>query len=168
VPLPMRESIGSVGCCPSSREAKSRQLSDRLRVVQTACALPCLWVRSRSPWLRVVWSSNTPPLGGCAEVISLINEARPVRTFSASDAPTRQADVICDLPEPRELSCATEELRRHLVQLVEYGTFLRWPPIPPGNVDPSFSYSPGGASGPLGRNQRQEVRYRHVRQRASQ
>ena len=83
-------------------------------------------------------------------------------------ASTRQADVICDLPEPRELSCATEELRRHLVQLVEYGTFSRWPPIPPRNVDPSFSYSPGGASGPLGRNQRQEVRYRHVRQRASQ
>src|SRR6516162_10933405 len=72
----MRESIRRVGCCPCSRETKSRQLNDRLRVVQTACALPCL-VRSRSPWLRVVWSSNTPPLGGCAEVISLINEARP-------------------------------------------------------------------------------------------
>jgi hypothetical protein len=83
-------------------------------------------------------------------------------------ASTRQADVICDLPEPRELSCATEELRRHLVQLVEYGTFSRWPPIPPRNVDASFSYGPGGASGPLGRNRRQEVRYRHVRQRASQ
>ena len=73
----MRESIRRVGCRPCSRETKSRQLNDRLRVVQTACALPCLWVRSRSPWLRVVWSSNTPPLGGCAEVISLINEARP-------------------------------------------------------------------------------------------
>jgi len=92
----------------------------------------------------------------------------PSHTFSASDVPTRQADVICDLPEPRELSCATEELRRHLVQLVEYGTFSRWPPIPPRNVDASFSYGPSGASGPLGRNQRQEVRYRHVRQRASQ
>ena len=73
----MRESIRRVGCRPCSRETKSRQLSDRLRVVQTACPLPCLWVRSRSPWLRVVWSSNTPPLGGCAEVISLIDEARP-------------------------------------------------------------------------------------------
>jgi hypothetical protein len=66
----------------------------------------------------------------------------PVHTFSASDVPTRQADVICDLSEPRGLSCATEELRRHLVQLVDDGTFSRWPPIPPGNVDPTFQLQP--------------------------
>jgi hypothetical protein len=51
-------------------------------------------------------------------------------TFSASDVSTRQANVACDLPAPRELSCApTEELRQLLVRLVEHGTFSRWPPI---------------------------------------
>jgi hypothetical protein len=90
---------------------------------------------------------------------------RPRRT---SDVSTHQANVVCDLPEPRELSCTTEELRRLLVQLAEYGTISRWPPIPQRNVDPSFSYSPGAASRSLGRNQREEARHRHVRQRASQ
>jgi hypothetical protein len=89
-------------------------------------------------------------------------------TFSASDVSTHQANVVRDLPEPRELSCATEELRQLLVQLAEYGTFSQWPPIPRRNVDPSFRSSPGGASGSLGRNQRQEARHRHVRQRPSQ
>jgi hypothetical protein len=51
-------------------------------------------------------------------------------TFSSSDASTRQANVVCDLPEPRELSCATEELRQLLAQLVEHGTFSRWPHFP--------------------------------------
>jgi hypothetical protein len=82
-------------------------------------------------------------------------------TFSASDVSKRQANVVCELPEPRELSCATEELRQLLVQLVEHGTFSRWPPIP-RSVDPKFSRSPGGVSGA------KEARHRHVRQRASQ
>jgi hypothetical protein len=76
-------------------------------------------------------------------------------SFSASDVSTRQTNVVSDLPEPRELGCATEELRQLLVQLAEYGTFTRWPPIPRSDVDPSFSY------------QRKEARHRHVRQRAS-
>jgi hypothetical protein len=88
-------------------------------------------------------------------------------TFSA-DVSTRQATVVCDLPGPRELGCATEELRQLLVQLAEYGTFSRWPPMPQRNVDPSFSYNPGGASRSLAVNQRNETRHRHVRQRASQ
>ena len=71
--------------------------------------------------------------------------------FSTSDASTRQANVVCDLPEPRELSCATEELRQLLVQLVEHGTFSRWRHIPRRNVDPKAS--PGGASGALGLHQ---------------
>jgi hypothetical protein len=87
-------------------------------------------------------------------------------TFSESDASIHQANVVCDLPEPRELSCATEELRQLLLQLVEHGTFSRWPHIPPRNVDPKFS--PGGASGALAGNRRKEARHRHVRKRASQ
>src|SRR5215470_418196 len=87
-------------------------------------------------------------------------------TFSASDASIRQANVVCDLPEPRELSCATEELRQLLVRLVEHGTFPRWPPIPRRNVDRKFSCSPGGMSGALDRNQRKGARHRHVQQRA--
>jgi hypothetical protein len=88
-------------------------------------------------------------------------------TFSV-DVSTRQATVVCDLPEPRELGCATEELRQLLVQLAEYGTFSRWPPKPQRNVDPSFSYNPGSASRSLDINQREGTRHRHVRQRASQ
>ena len=88
-------------------------------------------------------------------------------TFSASDVSKGRANVVCDLPEPRELSCATEELRQLLVQLVEHGTFSRWPPMP-CSVDPKFSRSPGGVSGALGPNQQKEARHRHVRQRASQ
>jgi hypothetical protein len=80
-------------------------------------------------------------------------------TFSASDASTRQANVVCDLPEPRELSCATEELRQLLVQLVEHGTFSRWPHMPRRNVDPKFS--PGGASGALGGNRRAAILPQH-------
>jgi hypothetical protein len=76
----------------------------------------------------------------------------PSHTFSASEVSIRQANVVRDLPEPRELSCATEELRQLLVQLVESGTFSQWPPISRRDVDPSFSYSPGGASGSLGRS----------------
>jgi hypothetical protein len=74
----------------------------------------------------------------------------PSHTFSASEVSIRQANVVCDRPEPRELSCATEELRQLLVQLVESGTFSRWPPISRRDVDPSFSYSPGDAGGSLG------------------
>jgi hypothetical protein len=77
---------------------------------------------------------------------------QPSHTFSASEVSIRQANVVCDRPEPRELSCATEELRQLLVQLVESGTFSRWPPISRRGVDPSFSYSSGGASGSLGRS----------------
>jgi hypothetical protein len=88
--------------------------------------------------------------------------------FSASDVSTRQADVVYELREPRELGCPTEELRQLLVQLAEYGTFSRWPPVPQSNVDPSFRYNPGDASGSLRHNQWEEARRRHVRQRASQ
>jgi len=88
-------------------------------------------------------------------------------TFSASDVSTRQANDVCDLPEPRELSCATEELRQLLVRLVEHGTFSRWPPIPRRNVDPKLGCSPGGVSGALGRNQRKGAPHRHVRQSES-
>jgi len=94
--------------------------------------------------------------------------AEPLHAFRASDLSTRQANVVCDLPAPRELSCATEELRQLLVQLAEYGTFSRWPPIPQSNVDPSFRYNPGDASGSLRHNQWEQARRRHVRQRASQ
>jgi hypothetical protein len=76
----------------------------------------------------------------------------PSHTFSASEVSIRQANIVCDLLEPRELSCATEELRQLLVQLVESDTFSRWLPISRHDVDPSFSYSPGGASGSLGRS----------------
>ena len=92
--------------------------------------------------------------------------AEPLHAFRASDLSTRQANVVCDLPAPRELSCATEELRQLLVQLAEHGTFSRWPPIPRRNLDPSLSYSPGDAGGSL--RQQEEARHRHVRQRASQ
>jgi len=85
-------------------------------------------------------------------------------TFSPSDVSTRQANLVCDLPAQRELSCAPEELRQLLVRLVEHGTFSRWPP----NVDPKLSCSPGGVSGALGRNQRKQVWHRHIRQKASQ
>jgi len=88
--------------------------------------------------------------------------------FSASDVSTRQADVVCDLPEPRELGCPTEELRQLLVQLAEYGTFSRWPPIPQSDVDPSVRYNPGDDNGSLRHNQWEEARRRHVRQPASQ
>jgi hypothetical protein len=57
-------------------------------------------------------------------------------TFSAPDVSTRQAIVVCDRHEPGELSCATEELRQLLVQLVESGTFSRWPPISRRDVGP--------------------------------
>jgi hypothetical protein len=56
-------------------------------------------------------------------------------TLSQHRTYRRQANVVCDLPEPRELSCATEELRQRLVQLVEKGTFSRWPPISRRDVD---------------------------------
>jgi hypothetical protein len=90
-------------------------------------------------------------------------------TFSASDVSTRQANVVCDPHEPRELSCVTEELRQLLVQLVESGTFSRWPPISRRDVDPSFSYSPGDAGGSLGPGKSAvRAQHRHVRRRASQ
>ena len=73
-------------------------------------------------------------------------------TFPASDVSTRQTNVVCDPPEPRELSCATEELRQLLVQLVESGTFSQWPPISRRDADPNFSDDPGGAGGSLGRS----------------
>jgi hypothetical protein len=89
-------------------------------------------------------------------------------TYSASDVLAHQTNVVSGLPELRDHSCETEELRRLLVQLAEYGTLSRWPPIPRCNVDRSFTYSPGDVSGSLGRNKRGEARHRHVRRRASQ
>jgi hypothetical protein len=78
----------------------------------------------------------------------------PSHTFSASDVLSRQANVVCDPPERRELSCATEELRQHLVLLVEKGTFSRWPPISGRDFDPSFR---------LPRGWRAEVLWAHAK-----
>jgi hypothetical protein len=158
VPLSMQESIRRIGCRLSSRETKSRQPSDRLRLAQTACSSPCLWVRSCSSRLRVVliFKYSAARRLRRREILDQRGSAwkwtEPSHTFSASEVSIRQANIVCDLLEPRELSCATEELRQLLVQLVESDTFSRWLPISRHDVDPSFSYSPGGASGSLGRS----------------
>ena len=170
MPLPMQESIRRVGCRPPSREPRSPQLSAPPEIstarMLLALLVGALALSMATGRLIFKYSAARQPRRGdiLDQRVSAWKRTELSPTFSPSDVSTRQANLVCDLPAQRELSCAPEELRQLLVRLVEHGTFSRWPP----NVDPKLSCSPGGVSGALGRNQRKQVWHRHIRQKASQ